>query len=64
MKGLDAHVVEAGETLRDIAQDFAVKERSLRKINGFASDYEPAEGDLVYLRKVREEKNHWWQFWK
>jgi len=64
VKGLDAHVAEAGETLRDIAQDFAVKEKSLRKINGFAADFEPAEGDLVYLRKPVAGRDHWWQFWK
>ena len=51
VKGLETHVVEPGETLRDIAQDFGVKEKSLRKINGFSATYEPESGDMIRLRK-------------
>lgn len=51
VKGLETHVVEPGETLRDIAQDFGVKEKALRKINGFSAAYEPESGDMIRLRK-------------
>ena len=51
VKGLETHVVEPGETLRDIAQDFGVKEKALRKINGFSATYEPESGEMIRLRK-------------
>ena len=52
VKGLETHVVEPGETLRDIAQDFGVKEKALRKINGFSATYEPESGEMIRLRKL------------
>ena len=63
-RGVESHVVEAGETMRSIAQDFGVKEKSLRKLNGFAADEEPEEGDQLRLRKRTADEGHWWQFWK
>jgi len=64
-KGVESHVVEAGETFRSIAQDFGVKEASLRKLNGFAAGEEPEEGDQLRLRKrTSSDEGHWWQFWK
>ena len=51
VKGLDSHVVEPGETLRDIAQDFGVKLKSLRKMNGLSAGEEPEPGQLIRLRK-------------
>ena len=51
-KGVDKYIPGGeGETLRDIAQRFGVREKSLRKINAFAQDYEPSEGDVIKLRK-------------
>jgi len=51
-KGLDKFVVdEEGVTLRDIAQRYGVKMSSLLKMNGLSSDYVPAEGDVIKMRK-------------
>ena len=51
VKGLEKHVVESGETLRDIAQRYAVKMGKLHKLNGWSKEYEPKEGDCIKLRK-------------
>ena len=50
-KGLDKHVLKEGETLRDIAQRFAVKKSRLMKYNGIKSEDELLPGDLVKLTK-------------
>ncbi len=50
-KGLDKHVVEAGESMRDIAQRYGVKLNKLYKINGMTDIDVPSEGDMVKLRK-------------
>lgn len=50
-KGLDKYIVSSDtETLRDIAQRFAVKIKSLKKMNSLADDYRPSEGDSIRLR--------------
>ena len=51
VKGLEKHVIESGETLRDIAQRYAVKMGKLYKLNGWSKEYEPKEGDCIKLRK-------------
>ena len=51
-KGLDKYIVEQdGESLRDICQRFGVKQKSIRKINGFAPTHTLREGDTILLRK-------------
>lgn len=51
-KGLDKFVVdEDGISLRDIAQRYGVKMSSLVKMNNLPSDYVPAEGDVIKMRK-------------
>lgn len=50
-KGLDKHVVEDGESLREIAQRFAVRLDRLYALNGFEYGYEPEEGQIIRLRK-------------
>lgn len=50
-KGLDKHVLEAGESMRDIAQRYGIRLASLYKINGMAADDVPVEGDIIKLRK-------------
>lgn len=50
-KGLDKHVVEEGESLRDISQKYAMRLSKIYKINGFDSTYVPKEGDIIKLRK-------------
>lgn len=50
-KGLDMHVMESGETLRDIAQRYGVKLNRLYKLNGWYKGFKPKEGDCIKLRK-------------
>lgn len=50
-KGLDKHVIESGETMRDIAQKYGIRLSSLYKMNGMSEDYVPVEGDIIKLRK-------------
>ncbi|MBO4263721.1 MAG: glucosaminidase domain-containing protein [Bacteroidales bacterium] len=51
-KGLEKHIVgEDGETLRDIAQRYGVREKALRRLNALSKDYTPAEGEMIRLRK-------------
>ncbi len=51
-KGLDKYIVERdGESLRDICQRFGVKQKSIRKLNGFAPSHSLREGDTILLRK-------------
>ena len=56
-KGLEKFIVgEEPVTLRDICQRFAVKMSSVMKLNGFAANYVPAEGDTILLRKPKKVK--------
>ena len=49
--GVDKYIIDHdGESLRDIAQRFAVKLASIRKINALDEDYVPSEGDTIMLR--------------
>lgn len=51
-KGLDKYIVETdGESLRDICQRFAVKQKSIEKMNGFAPGHALRAGDTILLRK-------------
>ena len=50
-KGLDKYIVGTeGESLRDICQRFAVRMKSVMKLNGFEKDCILREGDTVLLR--------------
>ena len=51
VNGLDKHVVEAGETMRSIAQRYGVRLKALYKLNGMADYDVPREGDIIKLRK-------------
>lgn len=52
-KGVDKYVVGSeGETMRDIAQRFGVREKSLRKLSGLSSG-QPSEGDVILLRRQK-----------
>lgn len=48
---LDKYIAEGNESLRDISQRFAVKMKSLMKINGFEEGHKLKPGDTVNLRK-------------
>jgi LysM repeat protein len=45
------HVMEAGETLRDVAQRYGVRIKSLKKINEIDNEKLIREGDSIRLRK-------------
>ena len=47
---VDKYVAEGGETLRDIAQRFAVKLSSLEKMNGIDASYVIRPEDTIVLR--------------
>lgn len=50
-KGVDKYVIDHdGESLREIAQRFAVRLSSIRKLNSLPEDYVPGEGDTILLR--------------
>ena len=49
--GLDKHVLEADETVWDVAQRYALKMKNIYKLNGWAKDYVPREGECIKLRK-------------
>ena len=49
---LDKHVVEEGETMHEISQQYAVRLKNLYKYNpGLASGREPEPGSIINLRK-------------
>ena len=50
-KGLNMHVMEAGETLREIAQRYAIRLKSLKKLNEIENEDLIREGDILRLRK-------------
>ena len=50
---LDMHVVEAGETLRDLSQRYAVKLKKLYRYNAMEPGTEPEPGTILNLRKPR-----------
>ncbi|MBO5563363.1 MAG: glucosaminidase domain-containing protein [Bacteroidales bacterium] len=59
-KGLDKYIVGGDdETLHEICQRFAVREKSVRKMNAFPADYQPREGDEILLRPVKKRRLLW-----
>ena len=50
-RGLNMHVMEAGETLRGIAQRYGVRLKSLKKLNEIENVDLIREGDIIRLRK-------------
>jgi LysM repeat protein len=48
--GLDRYVVEEGQTLREISQRYAVRMKSLCRLNGISEDHVLREGDVLQLR--------------
>lgn len=50
-KGVEMHFIDSGETLRDVAQRYAVRLSAIYKINGFSPAYVARSGDCVRLRK-------------
>ena len=48
---MPAHVVEEGETLKDLSQRFAIRQNSLRRINHISQGAEPQPGMLLLLKK-------------
>ena len=52
-RGLDKHVVEEGETMRELSQRYAVKMKKLYQYNAMAAGTEPVPGTILNLRKPR-----------
>ena len=48
---VDKYVAEGGEQLRDVAQRYAVRMKSLMKLNGMEEPRELQEGEMILLRK-------------
>jgi LysM repeat protein len=48
--GLDRYVVEEGQTLWEISQRFAVRMKSICRLNGISEDHVLREGDVLQLR--------------
>ena len=51
VKGLEKHVVEEGESMREISQRYGVKLAKLYKLNGMSANDVLHEGDIIKLRK-------------
>ena len=51
VKGLEKHVVEEGDSMRDIAQRYGIRLARLYKINGMSPTDVMREGDIIKLRK-------------
>lgn len=52
-RNLDKHVVEEGETMRGLAQRYAVKMKKLYQYNAMRPGTEPEPGTILNLRKPR-----------
>ncbi|MBR4978684.1 MAG: glucosaminidase domain-containing protein [Bacteroidales bacterium] len=50
-KGLDKHVFEEGDSMRELSQRFGVRLDKLYKMNGMPEGHTPKEGDIIRLRK-------------
>lgn len=51
-RGIEKHIVEEqGETMRDIAQRYAVRLDKLCRMNGRSEGYMPKEEEVIFLRK-------------
>ena len=46
----DIHIVEANETLRDIAQEEGIQLATIMEYNGLQKGMEPASGEKIYLK--------------
>ena len=58
--GLEKYIVgEDAESFHTICQRFAVKEKSIRKLNGLGEGYQPREGDELILRPESKLSKLW-----
>ena len=48
---MEKHVIEAGESMRDISQRYGIKLNALYKLNDMTEVDVPREGDIIRLRK-------------
>ncbi len=55
-RDLARHVVQEGETMKQISQRFAVRLKNLYKFNGLSKGSEPEPGSIINLCKVKNEK--------
>lgn len=50
-RGLEKHVIEEGETMRELSQKYGIKLADLYKMNGMSDVDVPRDGDIIKLRK-------------
>lgn len=50
-RGLDKHVIEDGDNMRELSQRYGVKLDRIYRMNGLDRTYVPCEGDIIKLRK-------------
>ncbi len=53
-KGLDTHTIAPGENMRDIAQQYAIKEKKLYRKNKMEKDSQPEVNTKINLRKTKK----------
>ena len=59
-KGLDKYIVGGeGESFHTICQRFAVREKSIRRLNRLSASYQPKEGDEILLRPAPKTRKLW-----
>ncbi|KAF0194855.1 MAG: Mannosyl-glycoprotein endo-beta-N-acetylglucosamidase [Bacteroidetes bacterium] len=49
----ETHVLNKGETMRDVSQLYGVRLKALYKKNGLAEGHEPSPGTTLYLKKTK-----------
>ena len=50
--GSDTHVLQKGETMRDVSQNYAIKLSRLYTLNRLTPETEPSAGTVLQLRKA------------
>lgn len=55
-KKYKTHTVKKGETMHDIAQQYAIRLKALYKLNLMEEGSQPNEGDIIQLRKKAKKK--------
>ena len=55
-KQYKTHTVKKGETMHDISQQYAIRLKSLYKLNLMEEGTQPKEGDVIQLRKKAKKK--------
>lgn len=52
----ETHIIREGETMYMLAQYYAVREITLRRLNRMTDDVEPVTGETIYLKRPSDKK--------